>query len=643
MAPAMPLHASVVSGFPRLPPSDDSCVDRGPWRCDEHGCPAERISCAALATQCASRFDKLWQMQPPAGTAGRFVWHECPVTCDVCGASSQERRCRAGSQARTLQSTSQGVEMIVAPADGARYTVGRLLGQGTNPTFEAVDDCTGKPVVLKLFVEGGSRGVRWPLAAVESSATSGTRWRTVPPPQWTRYNNNVCHEQKLGCTSMLNELSVLNRLAAHGHGGGGASSGGGAGSGGGGGGGRHVLRLLEVAEWRPGELQGSMARYLDAFDARYGMSASRQAKLREQNRTGPALSPSREGWWYALALPRLHSLDLDATSGSCAPRADPRLYMRSVLLGLSRAHSAGLVGCRCASASPHATRDTTPRSSSCHVTLAGTFSAARDRPCSRHRNAPAPQVNADFKPPHVMCERSEHAGSVGATGGAGWRYVVVDWDGALDATAAGEAMHSSSYCSHMGTEGWHTPELTLGKLSHFPQGCAISAAFDVWAAGLTFAAAFGCHDLLAPARLWWGAEAQANSTAPHHGSRAAATTRGAGGPALTDDAAAVSRSGANALLNLAGSEAVLAFLQATPGFAAATEWLPRALRRGVVVPPTPLAQFVRRSVGCDSAAAWTHEPLAYDLVERMLQLEPTRRLTAAQALQHPFLAAAGAA
>ena len=66
---------------------------------------------------------------------------ECPITCDMC--ASLGNACRNGSWDGLSPS-----QLRVAPADGSRYTVGRLLARGTNPAFEAVDRCSGQRVAL---------------------------------------------------------------------------------------------------------------------------------------------------------------------------------------------------------------------------------------------------------------------------------------------------------------------------------------------------------------------------------------------------------------------------------------------------------------------------------------------------------------
>jgi len=61
------------------------CEDSGPWPCSEEGCPAPSVTCAQLAGECDSRFDKVWKTPPSGLGGGDQIWQHCPVTCRKCG------------------------------------------------------------------------------------------------------------------------------------------------------------------------------------------------------------------------------------------------------------------------------------------------------------------------------------------------------------------------------------------------------------------------------------------------------------------------------------------------------------------------------------------------------------------------------
>ena len=61
----------------------DSCLDQGPWPCDEDGCPAPQIDCPDLESHCDDTFDDVWST-PPASVAGESIAAFCPDTCGRC-------------------------------------------------------------------------------------------------------------------------------------------------------------------------------------------------------------------------------------------------------------------------------------------------------------------------------------------------------------------------------------------------------------------------------------------------------------------------------------------------------------------------------------------------------------------------------
>ena len=61
----------------------DSCLDQGPWPCDEDGCPAPQIDCPDLEGYCDTTFDEVWST-PPASVAGEPIAAYCPDTCGRC-------------------------------------------------------------------------------------------------------------------------------------------------------------------------------------------------------------------------------------------------------------------------------------------------------------------------------------------------------------------------------------------------------------------------------------------------------------------------------------------------------------------------------------------------------------------------------
>lgn len=66
-----------------------SCVDRGPWACNEARCPKASIDCRDLASWCCMTFEHIWRKPPPEIPRGRRVWQECRKTCMQCGELSR--------------------------------------------------------------------------------------------------------------------------------------------------------------------------------------------------------------------------------------------------------------------------------------------------------------------------------------------------------------------------------------------------------------------------------------------------------------------------------------------------------------------------------------------------------------------------
>ena len=62
-----------------------SCMDDGPWRCDEEGCPAGMVDCELLSKVCDAHFSDLWVESPPRGLQQSRIYDACPVSCGLCG------------------------------------------------------------------------------------------------------------------------------------------------------------------------------------------------------------------------------------------------------------------------------------------------------------------------------------------------------------------------------------------------------------------------------------------------------------------------------------------------------------------------------------------------------------------------------
>jgi len=62
-----------------------SCVDNGPWACEEAECPSPSLSCEDLAGLgvCALQFSEVWESQP-ADTKGKAIAELCPKACRKC-------------------------------------------------------------------------------------------------------------------------------------------------------------------------------------------------------------------------------------------------------------------------------------------------------------------------------------------------------------------------------------------------------------------------------------------------------------------------------------------------------------------------------------------------------------------------------
>lgn len=59
------------------------CIDKGPWPCEEKGCPGPKVSCKDLRDDCTSTFSEVFA-SPPEEMKEAKVWEQCPKSCDRC-------------------------------------------------------------------------------------------------------------------------------------------------------------------------------------------------------------------------------------------------------------------------------------------------------------------------------------------------------------------------------------------------------------------------------------------------------------------------------------------------------------------------------------------------------------------------------
>ena len=63
-----------------------TCIDHGPWACEEDNCPSPTLGCAELANLqvCGHRFEEVWEKAPP-GMEGKVISDMCARACGQCG------------------------------------------------------------------------------------------------------------------------------------------------------------------------------------------------------------------------------------------------------------------------------------------------------------------------------------------------------------------------------------------------------------------------------------------------------------------------------------------------------------------------------------------------------------------------------
>eukprot|EP00966_Prymnesium_polylepis_P051196 1185088-Prymnesium_polylepis.1 len=91
-----------------LPTAQEACQDRGPWPCNEDGCPAPVIDCKRLKSNCDSMFTDVWRAAPSPETAGARIDEHCPVTCGKCqpGAAKPASKPRGESKCVSWRQTN---------------------------------------------------------------------------------------------------------------------------------------------------------------------------------------------------------------------------------------------------------------------------------------------------------------------------------------------------------------------------------------------------------------------------------------------------------------------------------------------------------------------------------------------------------
>ena len=73
--------------------SSTTCIDKGPWLCQEAGCPSGSVDCTDLAKSCGRTFGDIFR-EPPAGLAGANISRECPRLCGVCAPMEDDDEAR---------------------------------------------------------------------------------------------------------------------------------------------------------------------------------------------------------------------------------------------------------------------------------------------------------------------------------------------------------------------------------------------------------------------------------------------------------------------------------------------------------------------------------------------------------------------
>lgn len=169
-------------------------MDRGPWACDEDGCPAPTLSCAALASHgaCASTFADVWDKTPPLGTDGMAIAQLCPRACGKCGADARAD----GSRAR------QSVHAESRPASSAARRAAGGDRAGAAPPGSGRDDAAVPPG------EGGG-GQSGEDAAVTSTSTVWHAAKCVDDGPWLCLEPD-CPSVSLDCNA-LDQLSLCTQ------------------------------------------------------------------------------------------------------------------------------------------------------------------------------------------------------------------------------------------------------------------------------------------------------------------------------------------------------------------------------------------------------------------------------------------------
>ena len=81
-------------------------ADRGPWACDEAGCPATTVTCSMLSRVCHAGFSSLWKTLPSGIHRAAQIWQYCPVTCNRC-ADGHDATAAAGRRCPLFEGSSR--------------------------------------------------------------------------------------------------------------------------------------------------------------------------------------------------------------------------------------------------------------------------------------------------------------------------------------------------------------------------------------------------------------------------------------------------------------------------------------------------------------------------------------------------------
>jgi len=148
----LPLMAGTASAF-------ESCQDKGPWPCEEDGCPSPMINCSQLKGWCTSKFSHVWD-KPPTGFDQHLVWQQCPVTCKACDRVGYNSRIYQFYRVFAFVSVCLGLAVLVLfkygeQLSGVQEQAGAMLTRALNAMTASLPAL--KPIAPALTTQNLAR------------------------------------------------------------------------------------------------------------------------------------------------------------------------------------------------------------------------------------------------------------------------------------------------------------------------------------------------------------------------------------------------------------------------------------------------------------------------------------------------------